>query len=371
MGKSKHVAQYRFDEILGVKVEGIDVVIDTREKSKYKTAFINRLIELLEHFGYTWTKTKLPAGDYLINRGRGLGIERKTVGDLIGTAYGQREDGNALESELKKLVDPEIYGGTQIPTCLCCENGRTISMKEEYKKEIVEKTRYGKPITVTEYNVIRYFTYKDHRGKRRKTRLYPNSWISITQKIQYYTQYFEFVGVDHFVSWVISKIKKEIKYEKDKAKGEEDIKQLRMSNKINKLTMSEQQQYIIEGIPDIGPKISVRGLEYYSTLRLFFLNVKKPEDLIQFGASEPASTYALKLLDHPFDKNEKTKKKKRKKRKKTKKESEDTQENQKKTDLMIQYEKENEGKKAMWGGNPTKGFLQWKDKKQTDLLVCK
>lgn len=308
----KHSPHYVFTEIEDENIDGVDVIIDTREKSKYKTAFINRFIEMLEYFGYTWKKAKLPAGDILINRGRGLAIERKTVGDLIGTAQDQRQDGNALESELSKLKDPEIFGGYEIPTCLCCENAKTISITQEYVKKIVTKTKYGKQVECVEYEENRSFSYKDHNGKRITSKIYPNSWTSITYKVQMYTQYIEFGGVDHFISWIIARIKAEIKREKDAENGFDDVQELRMNNKVNKLTMSEQQRYIMEGIPGLGLKGAINSLEWAGNLRLFFLNTKNSEDLIDIGINRPTSEYILSLIDHQFDRNEVTKKKVRK-----------------------------------------------------------
>lgn len=299
---------YVFTEIDEVNVDGIDVIIDTRERSKYESAFINRFIKILDWNGYKWKKTKLPAGDILVNRGRGLAIERKTVGDLIETARDQRQDGNALESELSKLKDPEIFGGYEIPTCLCCENAKTISIKQEYVEKTVIKTKYGKQVECVEYEEERSFSYKDHSGKRIQSKIYPNSWTSITYKVQMYTQYIEFGGVDHFISWIIARIKAEINREKNTEGGFDGVRELRMNNKVNKLTLSEQQRYIMEGIPGLGLKGSINALEWAGNLRSFFLKAKNIEDLIAIGINKPTSECIVSLLDHTFDRNEATKK---------------------------------------------------------------
>jgi ERCC4-type nuclease len=306
----KHEPMYLFTNIADNTDVLADVIIDTRERSDYNKSFLNRLIEILDHYGYTWKRAMLPAGDYLINRGRGLIIERKTVGDLIGTAFGERSDGNALESELTKLTDPEIFGGKLIPACLCCDNARTIQIMQEYEKTTETITKYGKPVTRDVYKEKRKFTYLTDKGVRRDSSIYPNAWVSITQKVQNYVPYFEFYGVDHLISWCISKLKNEIEYEKAVVKDDHEINQLRMVNKTRTLSLSEQQQYVIEGIGGIGAINAVRLLERYGTLRLLFLNIRNVEDLTDVGVNKPNAEKILKLIDHPYDKNEKSKQKK-------------------------------------------------------------
>lgn len=301
----RYEKKYIFGEISGVKTGGYDVIIDTRERSSKEYGFVNKFVRVLDFYGYTWIKTKLPAGDILINRGRGLVIERKTTGDLISTAWDQRADGNALDSELKKLTDPEIFGGYDIPSCLCCEDGRLISIKQTYEEKEVIKKKNGKDVKLNVFTENRSFSYKTEGGKRRHSKLYPNSWIAITERVQYYTHYYEFAGVDHLISWIISRLKREIQYERDVQRGVSDLRELRMSDKVNRLSPSEQQRYILEGFYGLGPRGADKCLTWAGTLRNFFVKVNVAR-LLDLGITTPVAEHIVKITDHRYKKKEKS-----------------------------------------------------------------
>jgi len=299
----KYVPRYLFKEIASNTDVSYDVIIDTREHSKYESKFVNRLTEILDSLNYTWIKTKLPCGDYLINRGRGLLIERKTVSDLINTAFGERNDGIALDSELKKMVELTTFNEKKIPICLCCENGRTIQIIQRYIEEKDDNiTMMEKKKKKKKFYEERSFSYIDEMGKERISNIYPNGWISITQKIQSYMPYYEFEGTDHLISWIITKLRAEIEYEKKEIKNETDIHSLRMINKSNILSLDDQLQMILESIQGIGAISAIKILKKYRTLKTLITSIHSPSDLIALGIHKNDAEYFYNIIQYQYSK---------------------------------------------------------------------
>lgn len=303
MGKSipPHYTIQQIEDDSDVKY---DVIIDSRERG----TFFDRITEILNAAGYTWRQLKLPAGDYLLNRGPGQLSEMKSVSDFIAS-FTEMDDGDKgktrLDSEIEKMENRDLFGGINIPRVLILRGRTDIHVRIDVVTETVIKKRGPTDVTTVKSNAV--LKYQDDGERWRESGIHPNSFVGIKTKVMYHFPVLELGQIDETISWMLARLKKLIKIEHEVDKGEDpSIKSMRHVS--SSLTINEQIRCVVEGFKSIGPKSAIKLLREYKTLRQLFLKITTVEQLTDVGVTTPAAENFIEILDTIYqeEKAEKT-----------------------------------------------------------------
>lgn len=229
MGKSKP-PQYVLSEINGDTDVQYDILIDSAEQSYEKSKYAVQVIEWLEANGWTYRKMKLPCFDYIINRGRGLAWERKSLEDFIASWLEKPEKDQEKDirivSQLKRMTNPEILS-LEIPRCVIIHDGLQYRMFREthFDVDMKQKTNwsleYSSSIasftTVDQLENEKIVTVRqdnnDHTWE--KVRLHPNSLIGFFLATQRYMPLVLLGGLEHSIDFIRLQLEKAKKEESD------------------------------------------------------------------------------------------------------------------------------------------------------------
>jgi len=291
---------YPIDSINGDDDVLYDVLIASEEKTSdpNKKNFVNELIKFLKQNNYTFKKMKLPVFDYIINRGKGVLIEMKTLEDFISSFTGENEkhdQKSRIISQSDRMIDENYFPNSM---------RKMLIINDSLNKKMIEETTYKENNQVHTTRHFKYSPtseeYSQIEGKKEKTnsyswkdatigkkkgkyvnRIHVNRWLSFLSVAQSYVQVIELGGIYHTVDYfrlLLDKAKKD-----EKLKGDDIIlHKIEFNKSLSEDTPDYKKMHII--LQNFALKLgNVRVhklLSKYKTLENFFDKVKHKNDFI-------------------------------------------------------------------------------------------
>jgi len=281
-----------------------DVLIDTREqieRSSEQEKFTTELMEYFDQMGITYKRVFLPMGDYIINRGKGMVIEMKSIPDLISSMTGKEEvGGKRLTLQLQKFKNYDILPKSFLRIFLV-RGGLNLQVTTDVKfekKQLKTKTKLLRKHNYT----FKYATnFKNVSWK--KARCHPNAFVGFINKIERNAKYIPTGDRSHTFDWFRLQLDKAREYEKFVHKqnnGEELIKRGSMRTVKRNMSDTDKIHSVLEGFIKVGPVYTVNAMKIYKNLRNLFTNVTEDDLVNKCGWNRLVSIEFIRLLDNNY-----------------------------------------------------------------------